>query len=240
MKFLLLILILAVVLIAGCTSVSCSVPSEKYCENDSDCMCSTSPCFLGNKEYFDKCIADKSALGACLDACGFGPYEMEFRYICENSQCIIATFNRTTGQRITHQYTNSIQESQNNTEPYQTISLCKGTARCFNGTVTKITDGDTLEVNDVSIRLALTDAPELNEVGGSEAREFALSICPIGSDALVDEDDNQNGGSYGRTVGVVYCNENNINEELVKNGFATIDARFCSVSEFADEDWSGC
>jgi endonuclease YncB( thermonuclease family) len=238
MKFLLLILLLATVLIAGCTSVSCPVPNEKYCVSDSDCMCSTSPCFLGNKEYFEKCIPDKSALGACLDACGFGPYEMEFRYICEDSQCIIATFNRTTGQRIT-QNTNPIQEPQNNTEPNQ-VSLCKGTARCFNGTVTKIVDGDTLEVDDVSIRLALIDAPEYNEVGGSEAREFALSICPIGSDALVDEDDNQTGGSYGRTVGVVYCNGNNINEELVKNGFAIIDTRFCSVSEFADEDWSGC
>jgi len=100
MKLLIAILILLVVLIAGCISVSCPVPSEKYCVSDSDCMCSTNPCFLGNKEYFEECIPDKNALGACLDACGFGPYEMEFRYICEDSQCIIATFNRTTGQRI--------------------------------------------------------------------------------------------------------------------------------------------
>jgi len=119
-------------------------------------------------------------------------------------------------------------------------SFCKGNARCFNGTVTKITDGDTLEVNNISIRLALVDAPEYNEVGGSEAREFALSICPIGSTALVDEDDNQTGGSYGRTVGVVYCNGRNLNEEMVKNGFAIIDERFCEISEFANEGWTLC
>ena len=92
--------IIAVILVSGCTSASCPVPNQKYCTADSDCMCSSSPCFLGNKEYFDKCVPDKTALGACLDACGFGPYELDFRYVCESNQCTIAVFNRTTGQRI--------------------------------------------------------------------------------------------------------------------------------------------
>jgi len=239
MKFLLLILLLATVLIAGCTSVSCPVPNEKYCENDSDCMCSTSPCFLGNKEYFDKCIADKSALGACLDACGFGPYEMEFRYICENSQCIIATFNRTTGQRITHQYTSSIQESQTNTEVNQ-VSLCKGTARCFNGTVTEIIDGDTLKIDNVSIRLALIDAPEYYAAGYNESKAFVSNVCPVGSTATVDEDDGQN-ESYGRIVAVVYCNIVNLNARMAANEYVIIDKRYCNISEFAEDAWVvGC
>ncbi len=97
----LLVLLLAVILASGCVdTTSCPVPNDKYCEKDSDCMCSTNPCFLGNKEYFEKCVPDKSALGGCPDMCGFGPYEMEFRYNCENSQCVVAAFNRTTGQRI--------------------------------------------------------------------------------------------------------------------------------------------
>ncbi|MFH0929088.1 MAG: hypothetical protein V1818_01880 [Candidatus Aenigmatarchaeota archaeon] len=94
--------LLTMFLISGCVTIpkSCPILNPSYCEVDSDCMCSTTPCFLGNKEYFEKCVPDKSVLGSCLDACGFGPYGMEFRYICEDSQCIIATFNMTNGQRI--------------------------------------------------------------------------------------------------------------------------------------------
>ena len=41
---------------------------------------------------------------------------------------------------------------------------------------------------------------------------------------MVDEDDGQTEGSYGRVVAVVYCSENNwnVNAELIERGFATI------------------
>jgi endonuclease YncB( thermonuclease family) len=116
-------------------------------------------------------------------------------------------------------------------------SFCKGTARCFNGTVTEIIDGDTLKVNNVSIRLTLIDAPEYNEEGWNETKELALSICPIGSKAIVDEDDGQN-ESYGRIVAVVYCNRRNLNAEMIYNKYVTMYKEFCNVSEFANEDWS--
>jgi len=116
-------------------------------------------------------------------------------------------------------------------------SFCKGSARCFNGTVTKITDGDTLEVNNVSIRLALVDAPESYEEGYNEAREIASSVCPVGSTAIVDEDDGQN-ESYGRIVAVVYCERINLNARMVTNKYVTVDKRYCNVSEFANEDWT--
>ena len=116
-------------------------------------------------------------------------------------------------------------------------SFCKGTARCFNGTVTKITDGDSLEVDNVSIRLALVDAPEYNEEGGNEAMKFALNICPIGSKAIVDEDDGQTAGSYGRIVAVVYCNRINLNAKMISNKHVIVYEEFCNVSEFANESW---
>lgn len=119
-------------------------------------------------------------------------------------------------------------------------SFCKGYARCFNGTVTKIIDGDTLEVNNISIRLALVDAPEYNESGYNESKEFASSICPVGSKAIVDEDDGQTEGSYGRIVAVVYCEKINLNARMVTNEHVTIDKRYCNVSEFANEDWAEC
>jgi len=119
-------------------------------------------------------------------------------------------------------------------------SFCKGTARCYYATVTKIIDGDTLEVDhNTSIRLALADAPEYDEIGGAEAAEFVMNICEKDSIVLIDEDDRQTEGSYDRLVAVVYCKGNrwNINDVLIKKGFATVDEEFCNISEFANEDW---
>jgi micrococcal nuclease len=117
-----------------------------------------------------------------------------------------------------------------------TNSYCSGTARCFNGTVTRIVDGDTLYVGNSSIRLALVNASE----GDDDATNFTSTICPVGSAAIVDEDDKQTKGSYGRIVGVVYCNGVNLNAELIDKGKATLYESFCSKSEFATEAWTGC
>jgi micrococcal nuclease len=116
---------------------------------------------------------------------------------------------------------------------------CKGEARCYFDNVTAIVDGDTIETERGSIRFALVDAPERNETGGSEARDFVLGICPVGSTVLIDEDDMQN-ESYGRIVAVVYCNDRNINAELLANNYATLYRYYCDRSEFADEEWTGC
>ena len=120
---------------------------------------------------------------------------------------------------------------------------CQGVAQCFTGTVDKITDGDTIRVNDFPIRFALSSAPELNEVNGQEARDFIANLCPVGSRAIVDEDDIQTGGSYGRIIGVIYCNGVNLNEKLAESEFGIISKGFCDKSEFSGEDWAvkyGC
>ena len=71
---------------------------------------------------------------------------------------------------------------------------CQGAADCFTGIVTDIVDGDTLDVNNVRIRLSLVNTPERGDSGYSEAKLFTESMCPIGSKALVDEDDGQKEG----------------------------------------------
>ena len=122
-------------------------------------------------------------------------------------------------------------------------AACKGQAGCFSGQVTRVIDGDTIVVNDVHVRFALAAAPELSENGGIEAKNFIESLCPVGSNALVDEDDGQTGGSYGRTIAEIYCNNQLVNSALLEKGLGTIDTRFCGVSEFADENWAkkyGC
>jgi micrococcal nuclease len=114
---------------------------------------------------------------------------------------------------------------------------CKGSAACYYGTVTEVYDGDTVYVDGEPIRLALTSTPELDQPGGIEARQLSLSICPIGSTALVDEDDGQLEGSFARLIGVVYCNGKNLNAALPEANMGKIDERFCDESEFSNEEW---
>ncbi|OGS48328.1 MAG: hypothetical protein A3K68_07610 [Euryarchaeota archaeon RBG_16_68_13] len=115
---------------------------------------------------------------------------------------------------------------------------CRGTARCFTGAVTSIVDGDTLDVAGQRIRLTLVNTPEVGEAGYQAAKDFTATVCPTGSQARVDEDDGQTGGSYGRIVAVVHCGGKNLNAELLSAGHAVILTEFCGVSEFADESWA--
>ncbi len=114
---------------------------------------------------------------------------------------------------------------------------CSGVARCVSGIVTKVIDGDTIEVDGHSIRFALVDTPEYGEKGYTQARNYVETICPVGSAALVDEDDLQTEGSHGRIIGVIYCNNLNLNEQVLSVGHAEILTSFCLKSEFAGEQW---
>ncbi len=129
------------------------------------------------------------------------------------------------------------------TEPTQLSQDCSGNARCITGIVTKIIDGDTIHVNDQSIRFALASAPELSGYGGVDSRDFIQTICPVGSDVIVDEDDGYPEESYDRIIGVIYCNGMNINAELLDADMGYLAYRFCDSSEFAAESWAvkhGC
>ena len=120
---------------------------------------------------------------------------------------------------------------------------CKGSASCFSGTVTKIVDGDTLDVENTRIRLALVNTPEIDEDWYGEAKSLTSELCPVGSKAVVDEDDGQTGGSYGRMIAKVSCAGKVLNEELLKADMAEIFTNFCATSEFRNEDWAreyGC
>ena len=120
---------------------------------------------------------------------------------------------------------------------------CSGDARCIPGIITKIIDGDTVKVYGKSVRFALSSAPELNESGGINSKKFIENICPVGSTVLVDEDDGQTQGSYGRIIGVIYCNGLNLNEELLANGSGHLSSGFCNTSEFSSHKWAqkfGC
>ncbi len=128
-------------------------------------------------------------------------------------------------------------------ESQESSQDCSGTARCITGIVTKIVDGDTIHVDGVLVRFAMASAPELKGFGGTDSRNFIDTICPVGSEVLVDEDDSQTEGSFGRMIGVVYCNGVNLNSELLDAGLGYLADQFCDSSEFADDSWAikhGC
>ena len=117
---------------------------------------------------------------------------------------------------------------------------CRGQAACFDGTVTHIVDGDTLDVGGTRIRLALVNSPEVGQPGADTATAFTASTCPVGTSAHVDEDDGQTGGSYGRMIALVTCGGVNLNAALLTSGNAVLVPYYCSVSEFAADAWTGC
>ncbi len=122
--------------------------------------------------------------------------------------------------------------------PSNTLECSNDAGRCYKTIVSRVIDGDTIRVtDDNSIRFALSSAPELSEQGGKEAKEFIESICPVGSSAIIDEDDKQTDGSYGRIIAKITCNGINLNESLIENNHGVIDTRYCN-SEFLDELWA--
>jgi len=157
---------------------------------------------------------------------------------------VTTTATVTETSRETATYTTTVAAATIGTEkPTSQAPACKGAARCWEGKVTKIVDGDTLEVDSLRIRLALVDTPEWDQPGGSEASQFTARLCPVGSKVLVDQDDKQLVDVYGRLLAVVWCSGRNLNRELLYAGIGHIDTSFCTRSEFETEDWAkeyGC
>ena len=136
---------------------------------------------------------------------------------------------------------NIIDDFPNKNHPKTTETLPKETISEeieIAGPVTKVVDGDTIDVNDIRIRLSLVNTPERGEPGFKEATDFVKKLCQ-NKDAQVDIDDGQRGSDrYGREIGVVYCDNVNINNELIENSLGIIDKRFCDNSEFSGESWA--
>jgi endonuclease YncB( thermonuclease family) len=106
------------------------------------------------------------------------------------------------------------------------------------GKVNYVVDGDTLDINDIRIRLSLVDTPERGQDGYQEAKNFVKDLC-LNKKGEVDIDDGQRRGDrYGREVGVVYCDGINLNAALIENNLARIYIEYCDISEFSNEEWA--
>jgi micrococcal nuclease len=151
------------------------------------------------------------------------------------------------GLEISDESSNNFDNNyKNNNTNILPSNECQGQADCFKGKVTAIVDGDTLDIDNIRVRLTLVNTPERGEAGYAEAKEFVKSVCSIGTNVLVDEDDGQKEGSYNRLIGLVYCGTANdagnnkrvlLNEVLLQNEYAVVFEEFCDKSEFSKAAW---
>jgi len=132
---------------------------------------------------------------------------------------------------------------------FEDLDICRDEPDCYSARVTKIIDGDTIDVKHLStgesirIRLALTDTQERGEDLYAAGTDFTANLCPVNSIIIFDQDDGQTGGSYGRVIGLVFCGGLLLNEELLETNLAVIDSGFCDESEYKNEAWAqnyGC
>lgn len=96
----------------------------------------------------------------------------------------------------------------------------------LSGKVVSVHDGDTItilvEKEQVKIRLFGIDAPELKQPYGKKSKQF-LSNLITGQIVEVEKNGNDR---YGRTIGTVSLNGEDINAQMVKNGYAWAYRRF--------------
>ena len=100
-------------------------------------------------------------------------------------------------------------------------------AETLEGTVVKISDGDTLTLltssnQQVKVRLAGIDTPENKQPFGNKAKQ-ALAKLAFQKQALVEVETKDR---YGRTVGIVFVNGQNVNAELVRLGMAWVYRKY--------------
>jgi micrococcal nuclease len=92
----------------------------------------------------------------------------------------------------------------------------------LSGIVTKVRDGDTIEVGKIPIRLNGVSAPELKEPLGSQSRQLIRDL--VGGKRVRCELNGKK--TYDRYVGVCYLGERDIGAAVIEAGLALDCPRF--------------
>jgi endonuclease YncB( thermonuclease family) len=107
--------------------------------------------------------------------------------------------------------------------------------RVWSGMVVGVSDGDTITVlhdgKGVKIRLYGIDTPEKRQAFGKKAKQFTSGMVH-GKTVEVEIKDTDR---YGRSVALIYVDDQSLNEALVKNGLAWVYRKYCK--EAFCEDW---
>jgi micrococcal nuclease len=122
---------------------------------------------------------------------------------------------------------------RNNSEwTFGVTELEKG--ELWSGYVKNVVDGNTIDVcfniyGIRRVRLVGINTPEIGEEGYEEARAFVNTTC-WGEEVKLDVDDMEQYDLYYRLLAVVYVNETNLNEKMVREGYAKV--MYIPPSEF--------
>jgi micrococcal nuclease len=109
----------------------------------------------------------------------------------------------------------------------------------WSGYVKNVVDGDTVDVRFniygvQRVRLVGINTPEIGEEGYEEAKAFVNKTC-WGEEVKLDVDDKKQYDPHYRLLAVVYVNDTNLNEELVREGYAEV--MYIPPSEFDSREW---
>jgi endonuclease YncB( thermonuclease family) len=104
-------------------------------------------------------------------------------------------------------------------------------SQVITGKVVSIADGDTITILDSSktqhkIRLYGIDTPEKGQAFGNSAKKYTASLTAGKTVKVIAYDTDR----YGRTVGVVMVNGVNVNQSLIKAGYAWQYTQYCKES----------
>ena len=102
------------------------------------------------------------------------------------------------------------------------------------GTVSKVRDGDTIEVGKIPIRLNGVSAPELKELLGPKSKAFMTELV-MGKRVRCELDGSK---THDRFVGICYLDEQDIGARVIANGLALDCPRF-SGGRYADYEVTG-
>ena len=106
------------------------------------------------------------------------------------------------------------------------------------GIVIKNIDGNTIDISGERIRSPFVWVEDSGNKTAPHAM-YAIELCPVGSAAYYDIDDNQPVGKYGRTIAMVWCEgqTKSLDQLMVESGLGWIKQYYCQKSEFRDLDW---
>ena len=98
----------------------------------------------------------------------------------------------------------------------------KQTELIHSGTVTRIIDADTLELdNKQSIRLYAVGCPEKGQKFSQETIDY-LTQTALNQKVTLDYQPNYTKDSYGRTLAYVFIGDTHLNEQLIRQGFCEV------------------
>lgn len=147
---------------------------------------------------------------------------------------LVAAVSGCTQEDTNQSNYSSLSPNSSNPAPVPTTTTLSGpevTGKCYN-----VVDGDTIDVEAVGrIRLVGVNTPERGQPGYQNATDFVRSIC-LGKTVSMNIDDAKNKDKYGRTLAVVYVDNINLNQELLKRGYAKV--MYIPPSEFNPYSWT--